>query len=48
MITTAISIILFGNFLALFFMWMCGTRSNIHSRSDREIRILQRDNKDKN
>jgi hypothetical protein len=45
MIATAISIIIFGNFLALFLMWMCGNKHNIVSRTQREMRLLEQEDK---
>jgi hypothetical protein len=48
MVTIAVNIMLFANFLALFFMWMCGNTSNIKSRTERELELLKEEHKDKN
>lgn len=48
MFDVALTLILFGNGLALFFMWMCGSEKNCLSRTENELHILKEENKDKN
>lgn len=36
-----ISIVLFANGLALFFMIMCGSKKNYTSRTERELEVLK-------
>lgn len=42
--TEVISIVVFANMLGFFFLYMCGDKRNIESRTDREYKMLVEEN----
>ena len=45
MTSIAITTIVFSNVFVFFLMWMCGSKKNIPSRTERELQILKKENK---
>lgn len=48
MVKEIVSIVIFSNILGFFMMWMCGSKRNVSSRTERELQILNNENKDRN
>lgn len=44
MLGIVITTILFANGLGLFLMWMCGSKKNVESRTERELQIIEEHN----